>query len=94
MNGLEFVEMLGLVAGAQTTLAFLPQVFKVWRSGSARDISLSTFLVMGSGNLCWLIYGVLKSSLAISVTNAATLLLVGSIVFLKIRSDRRHPGGG
>jgi MtN3 and saliva related transmembrane protein len=38
-------EVVGLIAGTCTTLAFLPQVMQVWRTKSARDISLGMYIV-------------------------------------------------
>jgi hypothetical protein len=39
------VEIVGALAGTLTTIAFLPQVVKTWRSRSAEDISLFMFLL-------------------------------------------------
>ena len=41
-------ELLGLIAGTLTTLAFLPQVIKTWKSRSAQDISLGMFLLFSA----------------------------------------------
>ncbi|NJR40589.1 MAG: hypothetical protein HC781_19345 [Leptolyngbyaceae cyanobacterium CSU_1_4] len=35
------ITLLGIIAGALTTIAFLPQLLKVWRSKSAQDISMA-----------------------------------------------------
>ncbi|MCI0656511.1 MAG: hypothetical protein L0170_05510, partial [Acidobacteria bacterium] len=36
---------IGFLAGALTTLAFLPQVMEIWRAKSARDVSLRMYLI-------------------------------------------------
>ncbi|MBL1211339.1 SemiSWEET transporter, partial [Geminocystis sp. GBBB08] len=54
-----FVTIIGLIAGFLTTISFLPQVIKTWRSKSAQDISLGMFLSFCLGVLFWLIYGIL-----------------------------------
>lgn len=89
MNEFNWVEAIGTLAGIQTTVAFLPQVLKVWRSKSAQDISLATFSIFTSGVVCWLIYGLLIDSFSITAANMVTLLLAASIVVMKIRYDRR-----
>lgn len=43
------IQLLGSTAGALTTVAFLPQVVKTWRSRSAGDISTITFAVFAIG---------------------------------------------
>lgn len=78
---------LGLVAGALTTIAFLPQVLKTWRSKSAKDLSMTMLACFSSGVLLWLIYGLLIDSLPIILTNAVTLILAGANLALKIKYD-------
>ena len=78
-------ELLGLVAGTLTTISFVPQVLKVWRSRSAADISLAMFLLFTVGVLLWGVYGVLIGSLAVIVANAVTFVLTVGIIAMKLR---------
>lgn len=75
--------VLGLLAGALTTLSFLPQVIRTFRTGSARDLSWGWLGLFGTGVAAWLVYGSLTSDLAITATNAVTITLVGGLVALK-----------
>jgi MtN3 and saliva related transmembrane protein len=79
------VTILGYLAGAMTTLAFLPQLIKVIRSRSTRDISLAMFIVICTGIFFWLVYGILINSLPIILANAVTLVIAGTILILKFR---------
>lgn len=81
---MDFVKLIGLVAGFCTTLAFLPQVVKTWRSRSAKDISLGMFLLLVFGVGLWLVYGILLNDLPIILANGFTLLLAGIILFFKV----------
>jgi len=76
---------LGLVAGLLTTVAFLPQVWKVWKSRSARDISLPMYLIFTLGVALWLVYGLMTAALPIIVANAVTLLFAGAVLVMKLR---------
>jgi MtN3 and saliva related transmembrane protein len=49
---MEPVKILGLVAGALTTIAFIPQVIKTYQSRSAKDLSLGMFLIFCTGTVC------------------------------------------
>jgi MtN3 and saliva related transmembrane protein len=80
------IEYLGLVASSLATLAFLPQVVKTWRTGSANDFSLTTLLMIEAGTSIWIFYGVLRSAPAIWLGNGVTLALVGLILSVKIRN--------
>ncbi|MEO1751499.1 SemiSWEET transporter [Thiofaba sp. EF100] len=78
-------DMVGIVAATLTTVAFVPQAVKTWRSRHARDLSLGMFSLFTAGVLCWLLYGVLIGSWPIIIANAVTAGLAGSILFFKLR---------
>ena len=77
--------LLGFVAACCTTLAFVPQVVKAWRTRSTKDISLGMFLLLVAGIVLWLVYGVLRSDLPLVAANVITLGLAGAILYLKLR---------
>ncbi len=78
-------DAIGLLAGALTTAAFLPQVWRVWRTRSTRDLSLPMYAVFTAGVALWLGYGLMVGALPIILTNAVTLLLSLAILALKLR---------
>jgi len=78
-------DLLGGVAAVLTTIAFVPQVMKSWRSGSTRDVSLGMFVVFTTGLSLWLIYGFIIESRPIIIANVVTLGLTGIIIALKLR---------
>jgi len=79
------VTLLGFVAATLTTLAFLPQVVRTWRTRSTKDISLGMFLVLVVGIVLWLVYGFLMMDLPLMAANGVTLVLAGTILFFKLR---------
>jgi len=83
---MDSIEYLGLVASSLATLAFLPQVVKTWRTGSAHDFSLTTLLMIEAGTSIWIYYGVLRGAPAIWLGNGVTFALVGLILSVKIRN--------
>jgi MtN3 and saliva related transmembrane protein len=83
-------ELLGLIAGTLTTLAFLPQVLKTWKSRSAKDISLGMFLLFSAGVALWLVYGIQLGAVPIIAANAVTLLLSLAILGMKFWFGRRE----
>ena len=84
-----WVEATGFAAAFCTTVAFVPQLLRVVRLHSARDISLPTFLLFSVGVFLWLIYGIFTGSKPVMVSNGATLVLSLSILALKLKFDRR-----
>ena len=81
---LSWLDLVGSVAGTLTTVAFVPQVVKTWRSRSTRDISLAMWLAFSLGVALWMLYGLLAGSVPIVVSNGLTLLLAGSVLRIKL----------
>lgn len=79
------ITILGLVAGALTTIAFLPQLIKTWKSKSAKDVSKETLAIFSLGVFLWLIYGIYLHALPIILANFLTLIFNLIILGLKIR---------
>lgn len=80
---------LGYLAGTLTTIAFVPQLVKIWRSKSADDVSLAMFLIFTTGVALWLLYGLLIGAWPVIVANAVTLVLACAILVLKLRYRAR-----
>jgi len=81
---MDYVELIGLAAALLTTASFVPQLVRVIRTRSAKDISLAMYLAFIAGIALWLVYGLLISSLPIILANAVTLALACAILGLKI----------
>ena len=82
------VELIGYSAGVLTTLAFVPQVVKSWRSKSVGDLSFLTLGAFTVGVFLWLAYGIALRSAPVIAANATTLVLSGLLVGLKLRHER------
>jgi len=82
---ISITNLIGFFAAFCTTIAFLPQAIKVYKSKSTKDISLWMFLIFTTGVLSWLIYGLLISDLPIIFANTVTLLLSIFILIYKIK---------
>lgn len=87
---MDMVNVIGSLAGCLTTIAFIPQVIRTWKTRSAQDISLFMFLLFSCGVLLWLIYGILLQAMPIILANGITLALSTSILALKIRDMLRR----
>ena len=77
--------ILGLIAAALTTTAFIPQVVKIWRSLHTKDISLGMFAIFSIGVFLWLLYGIRIDALPVILSNAITLVLSLTILVFKLR---------
>ena len=84
------IEVLGYCAGFLTTVSFIPQAVKIWRSRSAHDVSLPMLTLLALGLLLWAVYGFITCTVPIILANVITLILVLAVVGLKVRFDARN----
>ena len=77
-------ELLGLIAGLFTTIAFVPQVVKIWKSKHAQDVSLAMFAIFSTGVALWIVYGFIIGSLPVILANSVTFALALAVLILKL----------
>lgn len=78
-------DVVGTLAATLTTVAFVPQVWQVWRTRHTADISLAMYGLFSAGVALWLLYGILLGAWPIIIANSITLLLAGSVLAMKLR---------
>ena len=76
-------EIFGFAAATLSTIAFLPQVIKTWKTQSAKDVSYALLLTFSTGCFCWVIYGVQTDAIPVMIANAFTLTLNLAILAMK-----------
>ena len=87
----QYVGVIGLIAGICTTVSFIPQIVKILKTRHAGDISLYMYLVLTTGILLWLIYGILLGKTPIIVANGTSFFLCLFIIMKRVEYGRR-PG--
>ena len=84
MNHPNYIDLFGFLAALLTTIAFLPQLYKTWKTKSADDVSSFMLILFIVGLCCWIIYGIKIHSIPILVANIITFMFNFSILILKI----------
>lgn len=79
------IEWIGGLAAFLTTVSWLPQAARTIRTRQTRDISLWAQVLLFLGIIFWLIYGFYITSWPLIGSNVVTIVLVGSILFLKLK---------
>ena len=79
------IKYIGFFAAFCTTIAFLPQAIKVFKSKSTKDISLYMFLIFTIGVLSWFVYGLIINDWPVILANAVTLVLSLFILIYKLK---------
>ena len=78
-------EILGFVSGAVMTFSMFPQVWRLFKLKSAREISLPFTIVFIMGTICWLSYGVSLNLLPVILWNAVTLITGSAMLYAKLK---------
>ncbi len=81
-------EVLGLIGGALTTSGFVPQVIRVYRLRSAREISLTFTILFTAGIIFWVAYGIFLRLPSVILWNAITLALACALLLAKLKYGR------
>jgi MtN3 and saliva related transmembrane protein len=80
---MDWLTIIGLMAAACTTAAFLPQVVRSARSKHTKDISLAMYSLFTVGICLWLAYGL--NNIPLICANGVTLVLALAVLRLKLR---------
>jgi MtN3 and saliva related transmembrane protein len=86
MGIMDAVTFLGMAAGTLTTISFIPQVIRTWKTRSTKDISAGMFMLFCAGIFLWILYGFLINSLPVIITNIVTFIFALIILGLKLRN--------
>jgi MtN3 and saliva related transmembrane protein len=82
-------EYLGIVAGIFTTFAVVPQIIRVYKLKSAREISFIFTTSMLLGIIIWLIYGIVLGLMPIIIWNSIGIVLNSWLLFVKAKYGRQ-----
>ncbi|MCL2390901.1 MAG: SemiSWEET transporter [Endomicrobia bacterium] len=82
------IKIIGYLAGFFSMIAFIPQVYKTWKTKSAKDVSMHMFAIFTAGVFLWIIYGIAIKELPIIIANCVILILSVTQLILKIKYDR------
>lgn len=82
---MDTIVIVGYIAGALTTISFIPQVIKAWKMKETRDLSLAMLILFSVGIFLWALYGIWINSLPVIAANVITFVLILVLLFLKFR---------
>lgn len=84
---MSIADWIGYSAATCTTIAFVPQAFKVLREGDTHSLSLGMYVIFTAGVALWALYGYSKGDWVIVAANLITGALSAAILSVKIRND-------
>jgi MtN3 and saliva related transmembrane protein len=83
-------DIIGYLGGIFSSISFLPQVIRIWKTKSAQDLSMATLLLLATNVTLWLIYGITIASTPLWLTNAIVLIMVLTMIVFKIKFRKNN----
>ncbi len=82
---MEFIAVVGIAAAVLSTVALLPQVIRVWKTKSVKDISVGMFMIMATTQVMWLVYGSSVGQMPIVASNSVVLVQTMTMLGFKTK---------
>lgn len=79
-----WVEIVGHVGSFLSSVTFIPQVYKTWKSKSASDLSMLMLLIIFVSTIVWLVYGVSLNLWPVIVCNSVICALSLLLIVFKL----------
>jgi MtN3 and saliva related transmembrane protein len=84
-----WVIILGTVASVMVTVGWIPQIIRGYKTKSLSDVSYYLMILISSGSVLWIFYGVEISDKIIIGVNIAILIFNLTLLCMKIRYSRK-----
>lgn len=81
---MDWIELAGLVGASLSSLTFVPQVYKAWKSRSVKDLSVYMIVIVFFSTIVWLVYGVSLGLLPVIIANSIICVLSCILLFFKV----------
>lgn len=85
---MDYIQIIGLAAAFFTTLANIPQTYKIIKEKNTDGISSTTYTILLLGNALWLTYGILNTDWPLIIANSITVATCITILALNFSSAK------
>jgi MtN3 and saliva related transmembrane protein len=84
--------IIGVAAASLTMFGFVPQIIKMWKTHSVKDVSGLTLLQFSAGSALWMLYGIHLQDLILIGANAISLAALFIALGFYLRLSRNIQG--
>lgn len=89
MTEMNWIEFAGHAGAFLSSVTFIPQVYKVWKTKSVNDLSMAMMLIVFTSTLIWLVYGVALMLWPVILANTVIGLLSALLIYFKMAYTRK-----
>lgn len=87
---MNWLEITGHVGSALSSITFMPQVYRVWKTKSAGDLSMATILIVFISTIIWLVYGIGMNLWPVIICNGIICALSVLLLYFKFMFANRQ----
>jgi MtN3 and saliva related transmembrane protein len=87
---MDWIDVIGHISAVLSSITFMPQVFKAWKTKSVGDLSLATMLIVFVSTLLWLLYGVGKNLWPVITCNSIICFLSVVLLYFKVTFTKKN----
>ena len=86
---MNWIEIVGLVGAFLSSVTFIPQVYKVWKTKSVNDLSLAMMLIVFTSTIIWLVYGIALMLWPVILANFIIGFLSALLIYFKLSYGKK-----
>jgi MtN3 and saliva related transmembrane protein len=83
--------LIGISAAFLTTLSFLPQIVKAYRTRRMEDVSRYLMILFSAGSILWITYGIIHHDLVIVGANVTAAVFNLVLLYFSFVYDQINP---
>lgn len=85
---MDYIQIAGHVGAFLSSVTFIPQVYRVWKTKSANDLSMTMMIIVFTSTVIWLVYGVALMLWPVILANSVIAVLSLMLIYFKLTFKR------
>jgi MtN3 and saliva related transmembrane protein len=85
---MDYIQIAGHLGAFLSSVTFIPQVYRVWKTKSANDLSMTMMVIVFSSTVIWLVYGVALMLWPVILANSVIAVLSLMLIYFKLTFKR------
>jgi len=81
---MNWIEIAGHIGAFLSSVTFIPQVYRVWKTRSAKDLSLAMMVIVFTSTIIWLVYGIALNLWPVILANTIICVLSLMLIYFKV----------
>lgn len=86
---MSWIEFVGHFGAFLSSVTFIPQVYKVWKTKSVNDLSLTMLLIVFTSTIVWLVYAIALMLWPVILANGIICVLSALLIYFKFAYTKK-----